>query len=161
MKVIVEGVHLNVSDLGDGVRLPNPFWSADTDTYTIHLLFIMRGGYGRRASIQTYKRTSRGLVLNPKTSNFTKVIKNIHSAVFPDIAFVHEADKVHHEPGVMRIFAQSEKEKQEFMEFLGQDIWDAPYDSHERLMKHLAVTAATHNTSAHGITATGSFVETE
>ena len=161
MKVVVEGVHLNISELGDGVRLPNPFWYSDTDTYTIHLLFIMRGGYARRASIQTYKRTRFGLVLNPKTSNFTKVIKSIHSTVFPDIEFVREADKVHHEPGIMRIFAQSEQEELEFLRLFGWDVWDAPYDSHERLMRHLAVTAATHNASVHGIVATGSFVETE
>lgn len=161
MKVVVEGVHLNISELGDGVRLPNPFWYSDTDTYTIHLLFIMRGGYARRASVQTYKRTRFGLVLNPKTSNFTKVIKSIHSTTFPDIEFVRKADKVHNEPGIMRIFAQSEKERQEFTELLGQDIWYAPYDSRERLMEHLAVTAETYNTSVHGIATTGSFVETE
>lgn len=118
-------------------------------------------GFQTRSGIQTYKRTRSGLVLNPKTSNFTKVIKSIHSTMFPDIEFVRKADKVHHEPGIMRIFAQSEKERQEFTELLGQDIWYAPYDRRERLMEHLAVTAETYNTSVHGIAATGSFVETE
>lgn len=93
--------------------------------------------------------------------NLTETIKNIHAAEFPDIEFVREADKVHHEPGVMRIFAQSEEEELEFLRLFGWDVWDAPYDSHERLMKHLALMAATHNTSVHGIVATGSFIETE
>ena len=61
----------------------------------------------------------------------------------------------------MRIFAQSEEEELEFLRFFGWNVWDAPYDSRERLMKHLAVTAATHNASVHGIVVTGSFAETE
>lgn len=57
--------------------------------------------------------------------------------------------------------AQSEEEEREFLRLFGWDVWDAPYDSHKRLMKHLALTAATHNTSVHSIVATGSFIETE
>lgn len=93
--------------------------------------------------------------------NVLKFVSDIKTINFPDIEFLREADKVHHEPGIMRIFAQSEEEELEFLRFFGWNVWDAPYDSRERLMKHLAVTAATHNASVHGIVATGSFIETE
>ena len=112
-------------------------------------------------SFQTHKGEGQFPSYHLNVDNLTETIKNIHAAEFPDIEFVRESDKVHHEPGIMRIFAQSEEEEREFLRLFGWDVWDAPYDSRERLMKHLAVTAATHNASVHGIVATGSFVETE
>lgn len=77
--------------------------------------------------IQTHRRTKTGHTLRLKTDNFTRTIKDIHSTEFPDINFVREADQVHHEPGVIRIFAQSEEEELEFLEFLGWNIWNSPY----------------------------------
>lgn len=51
------------------------------------------------------------------------------------------------------------EEEQEFLKFLGQDIWNSPYyDDHERIMASLALTASTHNYSFHGIATTGSIV---
>lgn len=159
MKVIVESVHLNIFDLGGRMKLDNPFWTEDTDTYTISLRFVMDSGVERHASIQTHRRSKTGHTLRLKTDNFTRTIKDIHSTEFPDIDFVREASQVHHEPGVMRIFAQSEEEEQEFLKFLGQDIWNSPYyDDHERMMASLALTASTHNYSFHGIATTGSIV---
>lgn len=112
-------------------------------------------------SFQTHKNKWDVSTYHLNVDNLTETIKNIHATEFPDIEFVREVDKVHHEPGIMRIFAQSEEKEREFLRLFGWDVWDAPYDSHERLMRHLALTAATHNASVHGITATGSFVETE
>lgn len=155
MKVIVESVHLNIFDLGGRMKLDNPFWTEDT--YTISLRFVMGSGNERHASIQTHRRTKTGRTLRLKTDNFTRTIKDIHSTEFPDIDFVREASQVHHEPGVIRIFAQSEEEELEFLEFLGWDIWNSPYyGDHERMMAYIALAASTHNYSFHGIAATGS-----
>lgn len=160
MKIKVQGVSLNIPD--SQWCDTQAFWSEGIDTYTIYLNFTMSNSewYGY-ISFQTHKRKGQFPAYHLNVDNLTETIKNIHAAEFPDIEFVREADKVHHEPGIMRIFAQSEEEEREFLRLFGWDVWDAPYDSHERLMKHLALTAATHNTSVHGIVATGSFIETE
>lgn len=162
MKISVRGVSLNIPDSQEGREHSRPFWSEGIDTYTIYLNFTMSNSewYGY-ISFQTHKRKGQLPSYHLNVDNLTETIKNIHAAEFPDIEFVREVDKVHHEPGIMRIFAQSEEEEREFLRLFGWDIWDAPYDSHERLMRHLALTAATHNTSVHGIVATGSFMETE
>lgn len=162
MKIKVSGVSLNILD-SQGSEHAQPFWSEGIDTYTIYLNFTMSNSewYGY-ISFQTHKEGKWQFPsYHLNVDNLTETIKNIHAAEFPDIEFVREADKVHHEPGVMRIFAQSEEEELEFLRFFGWNVWDAPYDSRERLMRHLAVTAGTHNASVHGIVATGSFAETE
>lgn len=162
MKISVRDVSLNIPDSQEGREHSRPFWSEGIDTYTIYLNFTMSNSewYGY-ISFQTHKRRGQFPSYHLNVDNLTETIKNIHAAEFPDIEFVREADKVHHEPGVMRIFAQSEEEELEFLRFFGWSVWDAPYDSRERLMRHLAATAGTHNASVHGIVATGSFAETE
>ena len=158
MKITVQGVSLNIPD--SQWCDTQAFWSEGIDTYTIYLNFTMSDGeWHGYINFQTHKNKWDGSTYYLNVDNLTETIKNIHDTEFPDIEFVREVDKVHHEPGIMRIFAQSEGEEREFLRLFGWDVWDAPYDSRERLMRHLAVTAATHNTGVHGIVATGSFLD--